>query len=83
MIFNVYAIFDSKGKFYGNPFYRGHNGEALRQFSDMVQDSGSIYSKHPEDYSLYRLGTFDTNEGSLGGLKNSEFLANAIDFVAK
>lgn len=78
---NVYSIFDEKGLCYGNPFYFCHDGEALRAFSDLVQDSKSRVALHPSDFKLYRLGSFDDRTGGLGSEKEPKFLANALDFV--
>lgn len=42
-------------------------GQAIRQFQDAVNDQaagGSIH-KHPDDYDLYRVGTYDDDNGAV------------------
>lgn len=82
MILNIYAVYDIKAQAYSNPFFLPHNGQALRGFSDHVQDEKSAVAKHPEDYKLYQLGTFDDVSGLFTAEKVPVFLANASDFVA-
>lgn len=38
-------------------------GEALRVFTDLLRDPNSQQSKHPDDYDLYIIGTFDDQTG--------------------
>lgn len=83
MKLNVYSIFDVKAQCYSNPFFMPHNGQALRAFSDLVCDEKSSINKHPEDYILYRLAEYDDVSGVFVGLKGPEFIANAVDFIAK
>lgn len=65
MILNVYAIHDAAINAYSQPFYSHTNGSALRAFSDHVNDANSGPNKHPQDYSLFHLGTFDDQTGAL------------------
>lgn len=81
MIVKIYAVYDEKAKSYLDPVYFGHDGEALRKFSDVVSNDKSPIAKHPGDFAMYKLGQFDTSSGAIAGVKNPEFLAKAIDFV--
>lgn len=38
-------------------------GEAIRVFKDMLSDPNTPQNKHPDDYDLYLLGTFDDQTG--------------------
>lgn len=82
MELKVFSIFDEKAKVFSNPFYMGHNGQALRAFSDLVQDKQSSIAKHPGDYKLYLLGTFNDVSGKFTSLNETEFLAHASDYIA-
>ena len=82
MVKKIYAVRDEKAEAFGNPFFMGNDGEALRAFSDGVQDSKSPLSLHPADYRLYRLGEFDDCSGDVKGLGTPVFLAVASDFVS-
>lgn len=72
-----YAILDAKVKeFHLAVFDLQHEG-AIRQFSDVVQDSQTKWNKHPEDYSLWYVGDFDTEKGKMDGVI-PENLVNAV-----
>lgn len=38
-------------------------GEAIRVFKDMLADTNTPQGKHPDDYDLYIVGTFDDQTG--------------------
>lgn len=48
---------------FGNPFSVVAVGQAVRGFSDEINKAGSDLNRHPEDYDLYHLGTYDTDTG--------------------
>lgn len=81
VILQIYGVYDEKAKSYLDPFYFGHDGEALRKFSDVIQNDQSPIAKHPGDYSMYKLGKFDSNSGHITADQNPQFLAKALDFV--
>lgn len=64
MIKKVCAIYDTQAKFYSAPFFAPTIGDAVRSFSDAVNDKNmGMLSKHPEDFILYDLGTWDDTDG--------------------
>jgi hypothetical protein len=63
VIFNVYSILDSKSHVYSPPFLSRHTGEALRSFTDLVNDDRSTVSKYPGDFQLVQISTFDDELG--------------------
>lgn len=63
MKINVYSVFDVKAAVYANPFYMPNDAVAVRGFVGAVNSPESMLYKHPEDYMLYRLGTFDDSIG--------------------
>lgn len=80
--FYVFAIRDQKTDSFMTPFFQTHKPAALRMFSDLVNDPNAPISKHPDDYSLHCLGTFDTGSGNLNPIA-VEHLAYATDFIPK
>ena len=81
MRMNVYTIFDVASGAYLRPWFVQADGQALRAFSDLCTDATHEIGKHPEDYSLFRIGTFDDNKGQLVG-EAPECLATALEMVA-
>lgn len=59
MIVNVFSIRDNQVNAFTQPFYSPTNGSALRAFADHVNEPGTAANKHPADFALYHLGTFD------------------------
>lgn len=81
VLFNVYSIRDVKLGVYNTPFVQTHRAGAIRAFSDLVKDQQSTISRHPEDFQLFEIGTFDQDTGRLNPHDDSLFLANATDFI--
>lgn len=83
MILKVYTVKDAKAEAYLTPFYQHTTALALRQFEDMVKNPEHPFAKHPEDYSLWKIGDYDDLKGQLINLELNEHLANAIDISHK
>lgn len=81
MITKAFAIYDTKGHMYGTPFFMPQAGMAIRAFMDLVNDRQSSVNKHPSDYILYEIGTFDDNTAEFGSKIPPTQLGNAADFV--
>lgn len=65
MIINVYSIYDLKACVYGTPYFILNDQVAIRMFSDLVNDERSNVYRHPEDYVLYVVGSFDDSSGEI------------------
>ena len=59
MNMKIFAIFDAKAEAYNQPFFLTNEGQATRGFSDAVNDPQSIMGKHPADFTLFRIGTYN------------------------
>lgn len=65
---NLYSVFDSKMASFSAPFIELRDAGAIRNFTDWCNDGSNpqnMLFKHPEDYTLYRLGSFDNEQGTL------------------
>lgn len=62
---HLYAIFDNKAEEFGPPFTVRHPIEAERHFSNAVnrKDPNNVYNTHPQDFDLYKLGSYDPATG--------------------
>lgn len=54
----VYAIYDSKSESWSRPVYSRNDATCQREVRDVLANGQTPYSLHPEDYGLYRLGTW-------------------------
>lgn len=65
MNFKVYTVYDSKVEAYMSPFVMRSKGEAVRAFSDTVNEENSQFNKHPEDFTLFEIGEWNEKSGVL------------------
>lgn len=77
---NIYSIFDAAAGVYNVPFFQNNDALALRAFSDLANDQDTTIGRHPNDYTLYRIGTFNIETG-LVEAENPASLANAGGLV--
>lgn len=61
----IFAIFDTKAEYFNQPFFMNTIPEAIRAFTDLVNDDKTRISEHPEDYILYNVGKFDDQDGAI------------------
>lgn len=59
------SIYDTKAEAWMTPLFFQSGAQALRSFGDAVNDGQSEFAKHPEDYCLFRLGTFSAASGEV------------------
>lgn len=56
---NMYVIFDNKAKIYNKPFFQINDDVALRSAMDLLTDQNTEISRHPHDYIMFKIGTYD------------------------
>lgn len=82
MIKQVMASYDKKAKCYAHPFYVGHLEVGLRAFEDAANLPDHNVCKHPEDYALFHLGSFDDESGMFKLFPQPIHIAEAINLKA-
>lgn len=75
----VCASYDKKAKCFSHPFYVGQAEMAIRALHDAANDPTHEVFKHPEDYGLFLLGTFDDETGKFTCKGEPENIAEAIN----
>lgn len=64
MIIHFFSIYDKKAEAFTNGcFQADFPGQALRAFNDMINSTDNDLGKHPEDYALFHIGTFNKENG--------------------
>lgn len=81
MEYNVYSVRDCKVGF-GNPFIDVSDSSAQRGFFFAYSNPSSMVNFSPNDFSLYRIGRFDSDKGIIERV-TPEFICCAVDFVGK
>lgn len=77
----IFSIRDKKMETFNRPFTMPAAGAAIRAFQDEVNNAGSEMNKHPEDYELYDIGTFDDELGQITANSRPLKLADAADLI--
>jgi hypothetical protein len=78
---NIYTIYDSKAEAYMSPWFVDKDGQALREFQDVVRNPDTPFHKHPEDYTLFKIGTYDEWTGKLESLDTPVSMGVGIEYI--
>lgn len=62
---NAYSIRDVKADVFHAPFFLPTDGAATRAFSDVANDLTTQIGRHPADFTLFHIGSFDDATGYL------------------
>lgn len=81
MIHQLFSIFDAKAQAYLPPFILPRQEMAERVFSDAVNSNDHQFGKHPEDYTLFLLGTFDDERAEYALQSTPQSLGLGIEYV--
>ena len=81
MLKKLFTVFDVKAEAYMNPFVADSTGLAIRTFADIANDPKHPIGEHPEDYTLFEIGTYDPLTGMVEKLKTHKPLGIGIEFM--
>jgi len=79
MVTFCFAVLDRKAGFFVSPFFFPSIGQAVRAFQDLVSDSSTSISRHPGDYALFQLSSWDD---ATGRFENAELPLHLCDASA-
>lgn len=65
MIITAYSFYDSKVGIFHPPFFMLHRGQAFRAAMELGSDPSTQIGRHPADFSLFEVGTFNDQTGAL------------------
>ncbi len=81
MIVSLYAIYDSASGVYDGPFPGTADGAVSRNFSDMCLNADHPIGKHPDCYTLFRVGSWNDGTGEVADIDPLK-LMNGVEAVA-
>ena len=81
MILFAYSWYDTKLKMYNSPNFLINDGAAHRQVEAMANDPGTEIGKFPNDFSLFKVGSFDTENGVFTPLEGKVHVADANQYI--
>lgn len=65
MIHQAYCLRDTKAEIFAAPFFVPNDNLAIRLLSELVMDTRSNLGKYPQDFLLYRVGSYNTDTAAL------------------
>lgn len=79
----VVSVKDRAADVFNRPFFVPHRNVAVRDFTDEVNRSAADnqLNKHPDDFDLYLLGTFDDGAGTFAMEDQPVVLVRAKDVI--
>lgn len=83
MLHSMFSIYDSKTAAYLPPFFMQTKAAAIRAVSDTVADPEHQFAKHPEDYTLFFLGTYEDENSTFHIEETPQSLAVCIELLPR
>lgn len=77
----IFTVYDSKAQSYLPPFYMQSTGQAMRTFEDECNNKESLFNKHPSDFTLFEIGSFDDQTALIEIYEAKTSLATAIECI--
>lgn len=77
----AFTLHDVKAVVYSPPFFANNEQIAKRMVSDLVADSNTTVGRHPADFKLYKIGTFDEGNAALLPLPIPEHVVDCVALV--
>jgi len=81
MQLKAYSVYDNKALRYFPPYFASTDGEAVRNFADMANDSQTNIGRHPSDYVLYFVGSYDDSNGLFQAEQPMRHVADATSLL--
>jgi hypothetical protein len=81
MNLNAYSVYDNKALIYNVPFFTSTDGQAVRMFADLANDPSTGVGRHPSDYSLFFIGSYDDQKGALVAESPLRHVADATSLL--
>lgn len=81
MLMTVFAIYDTGISTWRVPIFARNRGEILRSWVEAVNNQKNEFCKHPSDYTLFEIGTWDDDKCKFDLHKTPISLGMAIEFL--
>ena len=81
----IVAVYDAAAEAYGRPVFVNSMGQAERSFLDELRRDDPVNEmfRHPSDFSLFDLGTWDDQDGFFTCDHSPRLLSHGRDIVVK
>jgi len=78
---HLYSVWDSKAEEFLPPFFAKTDGLAIRSFQEAINNQEHMFAKYPEDYTLFKLGSWFTTDGKLLNKDANISLGSAFQYL--
>ena len=79
--YEIYSIYDRKAKVYHNPCFCYNVADAIRMHTVIFSDGQSMFNQFPDDYQIFKLGSFANDTGKIVSLSHPEYVCSAEDLL--
>lgn len=79
----IFSVYDSKASAYIQPFFATTDAVAIRMFEEAISDPNHQFNKWAGDYTLFSLGEWDENTGSIFAFDTPYNLGTALTFKSQ
>ena len=79
MLQKLYALYDEKAEKFLPPQVHNARGEAVRSFTDGINNPESILNVHAGDFTLYELAEFNCEDGDINSHSDPVKVVNGGD----
>lgn len=77
----AYTLYDVKALTFSPPFFTSNDNVAKRMVMDLVSDTNNNVGRHPADFKLYKIGTFDEGNGVLTPASIAEHVVECLALI--
>lgn len=74
----IVTVRDKKTGLYGKPSFVEHTAEVVREWDVIRKDPNTKIGKHPEDFDLFQVATFNDETGEVTQLNPHIHLATGV-----
>lgn len=74
----VIAVYDKKIGLFDQPFTVRRQGEAIREWENIVKDPNNRYGKNPEDFDLFHIANYDEVTGVITSVQPHIHLSSGV-----
>lgn len=79
----IFTVYDSAARRYLQPFVAETVEVAIRMFRALVSKPEHQFARFPEDYTLFHIGSFDAETGTVKALGTPHSLGVAVTFLPR
>lgn len=79
----IYVIYDAAKNVYGTLLCYPNDATAMRDLNNEYRKEGSLFNTHPQDFILYKIGSYAPLTGELIAYQTIERICSCADFIER